>query len=90
MKLKALLSSIACLVLTACSAQGQAPATQFEISFPASIQAQPITGRVFVFIAKDGSREPRSQDAEFLGLDVQEWKPGAPARNSREEILRWM
>lgn len=80
MKLKVLLSSIACLVLAACSAQGQAPATQFEISFPASVNAQPITGRVFVFIAKEGSREPRLQDSELLGQDVQEWKPGAPAR----------
>ena len=34
---------------------------RFEISFPASVHASPITGRVFVMISKSSSREPRLQ-----------------------------
>lgn len=51
--------------------------TKFEISFPASLHASPITGRMFLFIAKDSSNEPRLQNPAILvGADVKAEQPG--------------
>ncbi len=58
---------------------------RFEVSFPASIHARPITGRVFVIVTGDNRNEPRFQvgfwgDAPPLfGVDVNQLKPGEPA-----------
>ena len=58
---------------------------KFEISFPASAHAEPVTGRVFVVITRKRSPEPRLQagfwgDAPPLfGLDVDHLKPGEAA-----------
>lgn len=54
--------------------------TRFEISFPASVHAAPITGRIFLFISSNGSTEPRLQSpAILLGTDVRGARPGEPA-----------
>ena len=56
---------------------------RFEITFPASAHAGPITGRVFVMIARDGKDEPRVQvgrtGVPFFGRDVEQLAPGQPA-----------
>ena len=58
---------------------------QFEVSFPASAHAQPITGRVFVVISKDARREPRLEagswgdTAPIFGVDVSQLRPGEAA-----------
>jgi len=58
---------------------------RFEISFPASVHAEPITGRVFVMISDNDSREPRLQagswarSVPFFGLDVENLQPGEVA-----------
>jgi hypothetical protein len=56
---------------------------RFEITFPASAHAGPITGRVFVMIARKDDREPRLQvgrlGAPFFGRDVIALKPGQAA-----------
>src|SRR5262249_13016684 len=55
---------------------------RFEISYPASLDNGPITGRVFVTISKNNRVEPRLQagsynaSVPFYGLDVQALKPG--------------
>lgn len=55
---------------------------RFEISFPASTHAEPITGRVFVMISRNNNREPRLQagswrtSAPFFGADVEGLEPG--------------
>lgn len=73
------------LILIACSAlslvsQANAAATKFELSFPAAAHAAPITGRVFLFVSKNGLTEPRFQSAAILlGTDVHGEKPGEPA-----------
>ena len=60
-------------------------ATRFEISYPAELDAGPITGRVFVIISKNNRVEPRLQagsynaSVPFYGLDVKELKPGENA-----------
>lgn len=67
-----------------------APATapaqaRFLISYPASVHAEAITGRVFVFVSRDSSPEPRLNGHPFgrgtplFGADVSAWKPGDPA-----------
>jgi hypothetical protein len=58
----------------------------FEISFPESQTTQPLDGHIVLGISTDKSTEPRFQlreeeafGAQFFGLDVDAWKPGAPA-----------
>jgi len=57
----------------------------FEISFAASLDPGPITGRVFVIISKNNLREPRFQagsyggSVPFFGLDMDHMKPGDKA-----------
>jgi hypothetical protein len=59
--------------------------TRFEISYPASLDNGPITGRVFVMISKSNRVEPRLQagsyqaSVPFYGLDVDASKPGVSA-----------
>jgi len=60
-------------------------AARFEVRFPASAHAGAITGRVFVFITRDNSEEPRFQagarymGCPFFGVDVRDLAPGVPA-----------
>jgi hypothetical protein len=63
-------------------ARSQGP--QFGVSFPGSLHSQPITGRVFVFVANNNSMEPRLQSGSFLrsplfGVDVSQLQPGVSA-----------
>ena len=72
---------IVLVLLLAISAHAQ----KFEISFPASAHAQPITGRVFVIIAHRDTPEPRLQAGSFTqqtpiyGADVNQLQPGQTA-----------
>ncbi len=58
---------------------------RFEISYPAALDAGPITGRVFVIISRTDRVEPRLQagsyqaSVPFYGLDVTALTPGASA-----------
>ena len=60
-----------------------AAATRFEISYPASAAAGPITGRVFVMISRDNRREPRLEISRvgvpFFGRDIEKLAPGQAA-----------
>jgi hypothetical protein len=62
-------------------AQGQG--LQFHISFPSSAHAEPITGRVFVMLAKTNDVEPRFQigrtGVPFFGRDITKLAPGDAA-----------
>jgi hypothetical protein len=79
-------------VLFACGAVAQSPASRptsklrLEISFPESFSSQPLDGHILLGISSDSSTEPRFQlreeeafSAQFFGLDVDGWKPGATA-----------
>lgn len=63
--------------------QRQPPALRFEVTFPAAAHAAPLTGRIFVMIARTGDREPRLQigrtGTPFFGRDVEKLAPGRPA-----------
>src|SRR3954468_21178124 len=60
---------------------------RFAISFPASRSAQPLDGRVLLFISDDGKAEPRTQTDQYranstkpiFGVDVHGLAPGADA-----------
>jgi hypothetical protein len=80
----ACLAGLASVLPTAASAQTAARGTfRFEISFPASAHAQPVTGRVYVMISRDNEREPRLEISRignpFFGRDVDQLKPGQTA-----------
>ena len=57
----------------------------FSISFPAARSAQPLDGRVLLFISDDGKAEPRTQTDQYranstkpiFGVDVDGLTPGA-------------
>jgi len=61
------------------------PGSKFEISYPASVDPGPITGRVFVIITRNGLVEPRFQagsyggSVPFFGLDVEALGSGRSA-----------
>jgi hypothetical protein len=73
------------LALSAGAAVTASAQTQFSISFPATLHAQPITGRVFLIVSRDSDPEPREQPHPFgrgvpiFGLDVSQLAPGQPA-----------
>lgn len=52
----------------------------FQISFPASMRAEPFTGRVYLFFQKGDQGEPRRGPNWFnpgpmVAIDVENWKP---------------
>ena len=57
--------------------------TKFEIRVPASVRTEPLTGRVYVIITRDSTRDPRTMVARvgtpLFGHDVERLAPGAPA-----------
>lgn len=68
-----------------CLIASTAAAQSFAVSFAASVHAQPITGRVFVMLAKTSTPEPRLQagswmrQTPFFAMDVDQLKPGQEA-----------
>ncbi len=56
---------------------------RFQISVPASVRAEPITGRVYVMIARTADTEPRLQvgrtGTPFFGRDIEGLPPGQAA-----------
>lgn len=71
------------LLTTLLAAPQQSPKLRFEISFPASAHAQPITGRVYLMLSRTNDREPRLQigrtGVPFFGRDVEKLAPGQAA-----------
>lgn len=71
--------------LSAGSDSPVAAALRFELSFPASVRAEPADGRVFVVLSREGGSEPRLQfgkvgeqyrSTPFFGEDVAGLRPG--------------
>jgi len=56
---------------------------RFEIRVPPSVRGEPLTGRVYVILTHDATREPRLQvsrvGAPLFGHDVEQLAPGAAA-----------
>ena len=75
---------LTCGILAAASvASAQNQGLQFEISFPATAHPEPITGRVFVMIAKTDETEPRFQigrtGVPLFGRDISQLAAGEAA-----------
>jgi hypothetical protein len=73
-----------CVALPAFSAT-PASAQRITVSFPSSLHATPVTGRLIVVVARSGKPEPRLQAGSyggtqpFFGVDVSALAPGAAA-----------
>jgi hypothetical protein len=81
---------LAMIAVSPVSAQ-HAAGVHFEVVFSAGLQPEPITGRVFVFLAHDSSPEPRLQaggvvSVPFFGADVDQLRPGAVALVNRRAL----
>jgi len=79
---------LAAFVAVPAFSQGRMPDAplRIEISFPEAASARALDGHILLGISTDKSSEPRFQlleeeasSAQFFGLDVDNWKPGAPA-----------
>jgi len=61
----------------------QASEPRFEISFPASVRSESVTGRVYIMISRRKEPEPRFQigrtGVPLFGRDVDSLQPGTPA-----------
>ncbi|HEU5335148.1 MAG TPA: alpha/beta hydrolase-fold protein, partial [Terriglobales bacterium] len=68
-----------------CAAQQGSKPAKFEVSFPAAAHAAPITGRVFVILARSTEPDPRMQIGSwtertpYFGEDVSQLKAGDAA-----------
>ena len=82
MKHKLLLVTCVFLIfrLSNADAQKTKGIPRFKISFPASVNEKPLTGRMFLIITKTDSIEPRLQvgryGTQFFGTDFENLKPG--------------
>ncbi|HEX3645202.1 MAG TPA: hypothetical protein VHT95_06315 [Vicinamibacterales bacterium] len=69
---------------------------RFAISFPAARSAQPLDGRVLLFISDDDKAQPRMQTDQYranttkpiFGVDVDGLEPGAPVRID-DTVVGW-
>jgi len=83
---------VLCVLTThlGCLTAQSSPATRFEITVPSSIHAEPITGRVYIMIARSGEREPRlqigRQGEPFFGRDIENLRPGSAAVIDQTDI----
>jgi enterochelin esterase-like enzyme len=73
------------LLLFSLTLLAQSAGPRFEISFPAAVHAQPITGRVFVILTRSDHPEPRLQAGDWFqqtpvyGVDTEQLAPGKTA-----------
>jgi hypothetical protein len=69
------------LCFAAFAASAQIPA-RFEITYSSNALAGPLTGRLFVIVAKKAEPEPRlavsPQGPAIFGMDVEHWRAGEP------------
>lgn len=76
------LSVAALAAVAGVHAQKPAPSrgVRVEISFPESVHAGPVTGRVYMMVSRTNDREPRLQigrtGTPFFGRDVEKLSPG--------------
>jgi putative esterase len=74
-------SRLLCVFVLALAAATTQAAARFDISFPASAEANPITGRLILILAKRGDPEPRMTlnspiGPAIFGVDLDQTKPG--------------
>jgi hypothetical protein len=83
-RLRETLAALTALLLSSCT-QGGGSAVTVEVSFPESMSADALDGRLILVLSQQQDGEPRLQvsdgpDAQpVFGIDVEEWAPGTPA-----------
>jgi S-formylglutathione hydrolase FrmB len=84
-KLFATLVFLALLAVLASHASAQGAAgPRFSVTVPAGVRSEPLTGRIFLFVSRSASPEPRlqygglSETVPFFGHDVTALRAGAP------------
>ena len=71
------------LVLLLFSLSQSLIAIEFAVTFPSSLSAEPVDGRLLLLLSTDPKQEPRFQindgpDTQIVfGVDVENWQPGA-------------
>ena len=74
--------ALARLTVYAQSAGPSGAHLRFQISFPASVSATPLTGRMFLAISKKDTVEPRTRvgryGVQLFGVDFEQLRPGSP------------
>ena len=82
-----LASAVLIALAAACGrvlAPERTPSLRFEVSFPASLSAEPIDGRLLLIISDNDKAEPRFQVSDgvdtqqIFGVDVEGMRPGQP------------
>src|SRR5262245_47094058 len=83
-------AAVAAAALSAAGSPSSAAGLRFEISFPQTAHAGPITGRVYMMIARKDDLEPRlligRTGVPFFGRDVEGLAPGQPARIDESDL----
>jgi hypothetical protein len=80
-----LLLALTGLAVTADAGTLQAPSPAFTITYPASLAAGPLDGRLLLLLAADSAGEPRFRISDgpgtqlVFGIDVDAWRAGRPA-----------
>jgi Putative esterase len=79
------------MVIEPTSAGTDASGQRFEVSFPASVHPQPVTGRLFLMISHHNEPEVRLQSTwfsspEIVGMDVAKLMPGQSATIDSEPL----
>lgn len=76
-------AQLALITFATSALAGAARAQRVEIVLDKSVASTAMTGRAFVFFAKNDNREPRLQagsyggSVPFFGTDVEQWRPGS-------------
>ena len=89
-------AAVAAMLAGAAGAAGiearQASPLRFEITVPASVRAEPTTGRVFIMISREAEREPRLQigrtGVPFFGRDIERLPRAGPRGGQRRDRPR--
>ena len=77
-------STVALVLAVATPLLAQRRDTRVEVTVPASLRAEPVTGRLFVILSRDSAPEPRYQaggfdsSVPFFAVDVVQLAPGTP------------
>jgi hypothetical protein len=81
------------VLATAAAAAHAAPGPTVHVTYPSSLAAGPLDGRLLLLLSTDDKEEPRFQISDtalgtqqVFGIDVDGWKPGAVA-TFRPEVL---
>ena len=81
------LLTLAAILPSAASGNGK---TSFQISYPASAHAGPLTGRAYIMISRTNEKEPRLSvgrtGVPFFGRDFEGVAPGEPITIDADDL----